>query len=131
MESTTHVIECSHCGELNEPADAVQCGQDCGSAYCGDACADAHWVDAAHWELCGRSAGGNRGGRGHHSGTKWIARAHLKKGALTRTAKRHHMSVPQFERYAEHKERAHPHSMDPTTMKRVHLAETFAHMKKK
>lgn len=121
MEVSSHVIECSHCGELNEPHEAVQCGQDCGSAYCGDVCADAHWVDAAHWELCGRSA---------HSGTKWISRMHLKKGALTQTAKRHHMTVPKFERYAERKEKKHPGSMDPTTMKRVHLAETFAHIKK-
>jgi hypothetical protein len=50
----------------------------------------------------------------------------MKKGALTRTSKAHHMTNPQFERWAE----AHPSKVSGKTMKRVHLAETFAHMKK-
>jgi hypothetical protein len=52
---------------------------------------------------------------------------HMKKGALTNTAKRHHMKTKEFERWAD----AHPNKVSDTTKRRVKLAETLSRMNKK
>jgi hypothetical protein len=106
--------QCAHCGE---PGAQRECGADCGTPYCGEQCADAHWLgDEAHWEFCGRAAG-------HGSANKkWIQGMHLKKGALTKTAKAHHMTTKGFERWVDE----HPNKVSDTTRRRVAWAETAA-----
>lgn len=54
---------------------------------------------------------------------KWIQKAHLKKGALTRQADRAHMGVQEF---------ARKHASDSgTTGRRARLAMTFSKMRHK
>lgn len=114
-DETITIIECAHCGTGKTPETAVQCGNDCGTTYCDGQCAMAHWVGAQHWELCGKAAG--------HGGGKWMSKLHLHKGALTKKAKGHHMTVPQYEDWATH------HKVSGKTKKQITLAKTFAKSK--
>lgn len=76
-------VPCAQCGTRQV---STQCGHACGTAfYCGQACANAHYPE--HLALC----------EGRARGKKWIQKAHVKKGAFTRKAKKHHESVAEFE----------------------------------
>lgn len=80
-------MECAHCGTEN-PKRA--CGNECGTLYCNDQCAQSDWIGAEmpHWELCGKKYGSG--------GPKWARGMHLKRGALTRAAHRRHESVGEY-----------------------------------
>jgi hypothetical protein len=73
--------DCAHCGT---PQPERACGNGCGTLYCNDNCANAHWFgEAAHFEYCGK---------------KWAQKVHLKKGSMTQAAHRHHESVSEYRR---------------------------------
>jgi len=57
---------------------------------------------------------------------KWIQGMHLKKGAFTRKAKAHGMSVQEYARFVTRK----GSSADTTTKREAVLAKTFAEMRK-
>lgn len=96
-------IACDACGAM--PA-MTNCGGQCGEAvYCGQACADAHYPE--HFALC----------EGKQK-EKWIQKAHVKKGAFTRKAKKHHESVSEFEEDVL----ANPDHYSPRTVRQANFA---------
>jgi len=111
----TDSIECAHCGQATPMKEALQCGDDCGTAYCADQCATDHWIDGQHYEFCGKAAGH----KGNAGGGKWMSHLHLHKGALTRKAKAKHMSVHDYEEHP-------PKHISGKTKKQIALAKTFA-----
>lgn len=73
----------------------------------------------SHWEFCGRHAGGH----------KWASHVHLKKGALTRQARRHHESVGEFRdeiRADIHRKKGH-HRFSAKTREREQFLENVRH----
>lgn len=94
---------CDACGV---EAIATQCGHGCKTAYyCGQVCADAHYPQ--HFALC----------EGKQK-EKWIQKAHVKKGAFTRKAKKHHESVSEFEEDVL----ANPDHYSPRTVRQANFA---------
>lgn len=78
-------MECAHCGAEN-PKRA--CGNECGTLYCNDNCAQADWIgdEMSHFEFCGK----HHGGGGKHY---WAKDVHLHKGRMGREAAARHESV--------------------------------------
>jgi hypothetical protein len=60
-------------------------------------------------------------------GGNWIGRIHMKKGALTRQAKRHHMSLHAYESAVS----SGRMKATTTTKRRVALAKTLAGLRKR
>lgn len=94
-------MECTHCGTREAQR---ECGHQCGTLYCGEACAEAHWP--AHFERCEGRA-------------RWAKKSskHLKEGAFTKQAKKHHESVREFE--SDVLDPAHKDKYSVTTRRRA------------
>jgi hypothetical protein len=95
--------------------DATIKGGVCGGCesitYCGDTCAEFDWSHGGHHAIC----------------SKWIQKAHLHKGALTRKARARGETTTQYEHDVE-SGRIHASTK---TKRQVALAETFKKMHRK
>lgn len=102
-----NTVQCANC---DKPATSL-CGGCDSAAYCGQSCANAH-IDTHAYELVDK---------------RWIQGTHMHKGALTRQAKRHGMTVEQYEAAVE----SGRIKATGKTKRRVALAETLKRLNQK
>lgn len=111
-------MDCAYCGTEN-PQRA--CGNECGTLYCNDECAQADWIgeEAPHFEFCGSK---------HDH--KWASKVHLHKGRMGREAAARHESVAKLRKQLRkdiHRKGHHEYS---TAMRRQEQFLENVHHKK-
>jgi hypothetical protein len=104
-------MSCDWCEKDLSKTSSVDVCAGCESAYyCDEICQVLHWQDGNHGAEC----------IGRKSSSRWIQKAHLKKGAFTKQAKAHHKSVHEY---------AEEHKHDSGKLgRRARLALTFQNM---